>query len=80
MRTANIVAAPMDIVREEMEDVRVRLMDVRVEDVIVILMDIIVGVPTHGSASLERTVHLEVECTVGEIRPVSSVLLESSRQ
>jgi hypothetical protein len=37
-------------------------------------------VPTHQSATLERTVHLEVERTVGEIRPVSSVLLKSSRQ
>ena len=38
------------------------------------------GVPTHQSAALEISVHLEVEGTVGEIRPVSSVLLESSRQ
>ena len=38
------------------------------------------GVPTHRSAALEISVHLEVEGTVGEIRPVSCVLLESSRQ
>ena len=37
-------------------------------------------VPPHRSAALERTVHVEVEGTVGERRPVSSVLLESSRQ
>ncbi len=73
MRTANIVAAPMDIVMI-MEDVRRR------EIVLSVRIRFVVGVPTHRSATLERTVHLEVERSVGEIRPVSSVLLESSRQ
>jgi hypothetical protein len=39
-----------------------------------------VRVDRHRAASLERTVYLERDSTVGEIRPVSSVLLESSRQ
>jgi len=76
MRTANIVAAMDFVVGMEEMDV------VGMEEDIGIVMDgdVIGDVPTHRSASLERTVHLEVERTVEEIRPVSSVLLESSRQ
>ena len=44
------------------------------------LEEIIIVLLTHRPASLERSVHLEVERTEGEIRPVSSVLLENSRQ
>jgi hypothetical protein len=88
MHTANIVAATMDIV------IMIRIMIIRRMEIVLVIIVILLRlggivdqeriivrrVPTHRSATLERTVHLEVERTVGEIRPVSSVLLESSRQ
>ena len=81
MRTANIVAATMDFMdRRRVRDVRLerRIRRFR-EDRVVERVDRIVDrrVPTHRSASLERTV--KMERTQGEIRPVSIVLLESSR-
>ena len=67
MQTATIVAAQKDTARRK----RIRIVN------FVVIRH---GVPSHRPASLELTVHLEVERTEGEIRPVSSVLLENSRQ
>jgi len=67
MQTATIVAAQKDTARRKR---------IRIVNIVVIRR----GVLPHRPASLELTVHLEVERTAGEKRPVSSVLLESSRQ